>query len=88
MIDLDHAPRLQQPAPKTVQVRICVVVDDEGSWASSGWKGKEKVKDGILIDAAREMEITGPNSRVYFIDADLAPPTPETLQGTVEEVKP
>lgn len=73
---------------KTVRVRICVVVDDEGSWVSSGWKGGGTVKDGVLIDAAMEMEITGPNTRVYFIEADLALPTSETVQGTVEEVRP
>ena len=73
--------------PKTVRVRICVVVDDRGRWSSAGWKGKQTVEDGVLIDVAHEADMTGNNTRIYFIEADLELPAPETIQGTVEEVK-
>lgn len=74
--------------PKTVRVRICVVVDDKGRWSSAGWKGKRALLDSDLIDTAHEADITGGNNtRTYFIEADLELPTPETIQGTVEEVK-
>lgn len=73
---------------KSVRVRICVVVDDEGRYQSSGLKGSETetYEDKALIKFAMEYDI-GINTRVYFIEADLALPTPETVQGTVEEVK-
>ncbi len=73
--------------PKTVRVRICVVVDDEGRYQSSGWKGSETVEDKLLINCAMEYDI-GLNTRIYFIEADLALPTSEIIEGTVEEVKP
>jgi hypothetical protein len=68
---------------KTVRVRICVVVDDEGRYQSSGWKDSETIEDGELIDFATEGDI-GPNFRIYFMEADLALPTSETVQGTVD----
>lgn len=74
--------------PTAVRVRICVVVDDKGRWSSAGWKGKRALSDSSLIDVAHEADITeGSNTRTYFIEADLELPTPETIQGTVKEVK-
>lgn len=74
--------------PKTVRVRICVVVDDKGHWSSAGWKGERALLDCDLIDTAHEACMTeGNNTRTYFIEADLELPAPETIQGTVEEVK-
>jgi hypothetical protein len=74
--------------PKTVRVRICVVIDDKGHWSSAGWKGKRALLDSDLIDIADAADITeGNNTRIYFIEADLELPTPPTIQGIVEEVK-
>ena len=73
--------------PTAVRVRICVVVDDKGRWSSAGWKGRLALLDSDLIDTAHEADITGNNTRIYFIEADLDLPAPETIQGTVEEAK-
>lgn len=73
--------------PKTVRVRICVVVDDKGHWYSAGWKGARALSDSSLIDVAHEADMTGNNTRIYFIEADLELPAFDAIQGTVEEVK-
>lgn len=77
--------------PKTVRVRICVVLANEGSWSSAGWKAKQTVADNVLFDAAYDfvydLSANNINTRIYFIEADLEPPAPETIQGTVEEVE-
>jgi hypothetical protein len=75
--------------PKTVRVRICVVVDDEGRWCSAGWTTDQEppCDDKDLIAYAMESDITGANDRIYFLEADLPLPEFQTIEATVEEVK-
>lgn len=74
-----------EATPKTVRVRIAVVVDDEGHYCSAGW---DLTTDEDLISNAFDGDCTGINTRIYFIEADLPLPVSETFEATVvEEVK-
>lgn len=79
-----------EATPKTVRVRIAVIVDDEGDYCSAGWKcrNNDLTTDEDLISSAFDGDCTGLNTRIYFIEADLPLPVSETFEATVvEEVK-
>lgn len=75
---------------KTVQVRIAVVVNEEGEWAASGWGHAEAglgPEEGIVMDAALELLNQGPEERRFWLTAELPLPTTAELTATVEEAK-
>jgi len=72
---------------KTVKIRICVVVDEQGKWNAFGYsagglskesddKSKEIALDGFEDSKGVEM--------VYWVEAEVPIPTPTNIfQGSV-----
>jgi hypothetical protein len=72
------------PKPRTVHVRILVVVDSGGAWNASG---NHYCDDETLLREAREAGggwPLGDGNRVYWIEADLElPPKPLLIPAKI-----
>lgn len=66
-----------QERPKTVRVRVAVIVDRTGRWYAAGYAGET---DKEMIESVESTETVGP---VYFIEADLPVPMDETIQAAI-----
>ena len=70
---------------KTVRVRIAVVVDEKGGYNAVGWKGSDGFvwSDKELVKTAQDAFQSEGNEAVHFIEADVALPEPQTIEGKV-----
>lgn len=66
------------PEPKTVRVRIAVVVAVDGRWSAYG---DSEYGDEDCATSA-EVGFEGSQS-THFIEADVPIPQPQTIEGTV-----
>jgi hypothetical protein len=64
------------PAPPTVRVRIALIIDDRGKWIAAGMSGESDESQVDILHTCRE--------QIYYIEADLPIPQPQTLRGTVQ----
>jgi hypothetical protein len=72
--------------PKTVRVRVCVVVDDRGRYNACGWNGADDEMLRITTqDGFDPHDIPIRCEHVRFIEADVPLPEPEgeTIEGEV-----
>lgn len=71
--------------PKTVRVRVAVVVDEAGDWSSAGWRmatgKKTETHDDDMQGAALD-GVRGKHVGFHWIEADI--PIPETTTQVVE----
>ena len=70
--------------PKTVKVRIAVVVNEEGAYNAAGWLHG---RDRHLVAAANEEMITSKRTTIHFITAEVPLPQSQEIAGTVEPGK-
>lgn len=70
---------------KTVRVRIAVAVDASGKWHSSASGCGEGNSDEERAEWAQEFLDSNLPQAVYFVEADVPIPEPQTIEG---EVKP
>lgn len=72
-----------------VKVKVCVVVDRKGQWASAGWSvGKAPPSEGDVISSAVDMVEEG--ERRYWLTAELEMPEdaePIQVSAEVSEIK-
>jgi len=68
---------------KTVKVRIAVAVDPSGEWSATGW---HEASDELMMECARDSVADG--EALYWLEAELAIPEPETVQASVTEAAP
>lgn len=72
--------------PKTVKVRIAVVVNERGRWAATGWAvDRGQADDKSMLDSACVMLDEVGHEQHYFIEAELPIPEPKTVEGMVVE---
>lgn len=72
-----------EAAPRTVRVRIAVVIDEHGDYAVAGWaRAKDRDEDEVVMDQA--LDSLGTKSVAqHWIEASIPVPTQQTISGEV-----
>ena len=75
-------PVCEAESPRTVRVRIAVVVDAEGHWAAYAWGTGEKLgmSSAETMATASEM-VTDFGGVEHWIEADVPLPGRQTIRG-------
>lgn len=69
-------------APKTIRVRIPVLVNTEGKWASLSCTHKQS-KDAGQLEHWQHFYVT-PTQNVVWVEADVPLPVAQVVEGRVE----
>jgi hypothetical protein len=63
-----------------MKIRIAVAINEKGEWNACGWNG---ATDNEKMDIA--LDIIAGIAKEFFVTAEIEPPKPEEITGTVEE---
>jgi hypothetical protein len=72
--------------PKTVRVRILVLVSPDGRWNSGGYTEAKTIDDLSWVCDGMPDDVELSECRQVWVEADVPIPEPEAIEGRVSDV--